>query len=270
MATKIEENAVMTKIIGILNVTPNSFSDGGVHNSVEGATTHYKKLLGDGANFVDVGAQATSYGAKLIEPEEELQILKPVLNSLKATGVIQKASIDTFNHKTAKHAIGEGVSIVNDVCGGKSPAMLELLANSPGVKYVCMFSVSIPARKDLRVDSFQAILDWIGDSVSNMKAHGIREEQIIVDPGIGFATGPALSFETLNKIDELKSFGYPVMIGASRKTFITNIADIEPIERDLETTLISCYLRRKGVEYIRVHNVNWHKRAFNMMRQFGK
>lgn len=260
----------MTKIVGILNITHNSFSDGGKYHLLEKAQSHYYSMLKEGADYIDIGAQSTSYGAGIINWELEWNMLEPLLKQLKMQGEdLTKVSIDTFNYQTAKRAIDIGVGIINDVRGCQSNEMLGLIAANNNVKYIAMLSVCIPARHDLRIDNFKEIISWANASVQKMKDAGIKEEQIILDPGIGFATGPQLSFEVIRRVDELKCFGYPIMIGASRKTFISSIANLKPEERDLETVLLSCNLKAKNIEYVRVHNVAWHKRAFNMMEQIS-
>lgn len=258
----------MTKIVGILNITHNSFSDGGKYDTLENAKSHYHSMLKDGADFVDIGAQSTAYGAKIIDQKTEWNKLQPLLAQLKEEGEdLKKISIDTFNYQTAAQAIDMGVGMINDVKGCQSSEMLSLITANSNVKYIAMLSVCIPARHDLRISNFQEITNWMRVSIQKMKNAKIEDEQIILDPGIGFATGPQLSFEVIKKMGELKRFGYPIMIGASRKTFISSISNLKPKERDLETVLLSCNLKEKAIEYVRVHNVAWHKRAFSMMEQ---
>lgn len=258
----------MTKIVGILNITNNSFSDGGQYNSLENATHRFNQMLKQGADLIDIGAQSTSYGADIISHQQEWDALEPILNYAHKSQKIQHVSVDTFHHQNALKAIELGVHIINDVNGCKCNKMLELIASKPFVKYINMFSICIPANHDKRAESFDEVSNWLQNSIEHMKDAGIKEEQIILDPGIGFATGPQLSFEVLNRVEELNAFGYPILIGASRKTFISSLANLKPQERDLETTLISCLLRKQNVAYVRVHNVEWHKRAFNLLDQF--
>lgn len=258
----------MTKIVGILNITNNSFSDGGKYNVLENAIDHFNNMLAQGADLIDIGAQSTSYGANIMSHQEEWDALEPMLDYARKCNTMQKVSVDTFYHQNALKSIDIGVRIINDVKGCQCNKMLELIASKPNVKYINMFSICIPANHARRAANFQEIIDGMKDGILKMKEAGIKNNQIILDPGIGFATGPELSFEVLNRAGELNEFGYPVLIGASRKTFINSVANLKPQERDLETTLISCLLRNQNVEYLRVHNVDWHKRAFNLMERF--
>jgi len=248
--------------MGILNITCDSFSDGGLYNSSDKAIEHANQLIADGADILDIGAQSTAYGAKQISPEKEWAAIKPILNAIDPKLI----SIDTYNPETAVHAIDAGVQIINDVKGGQTPKMLELIAANPNVKYISMLSLCIPARKDMRVANFDEIMNMMHNNIKALKAAGLREEQIILDPGLSFITDAELSFELIRRAEEFKEFGYPVLIGPSRKSFIATINDVEPQERDLETVMISDTLADKSIDILRVHNVAWLRRAQNIKK----
>jgi len=257
----------MSKIVGIVNLSDNSFSGDGLgisENFAAIALERVQFLFAKGADIVDIGAQSTSYGAKIFTPEEERDILLPVLQVLKSKVDMRRISIDTFNWQNASLAIEHGVGYINDVKGGVDTKMLELIALNKDVKYICMFSLCIPADKAVRVKDFVQIKAWCGEIMEKLLDHGICKSQIILDPGISFVTGPELSLELIKRISELKIFGAPLFIGHSRKTFLAQFTDLPCGERDIETLMLSLKLRREGVDYIRVHNVDYHFRAFNM------
>jgi dihydropteroate synthase len=250
----------VVKLVGILNVTPDSFSDGGSYDNVTKSLQHYHQLIDDGADLIDIGAQSTSYGAKIISSEDEWMRLETLLLAIKD---LSKISLDTFNPQTAQKGIIAGVGMINDVAAGTNMDMLQLIADNPQVKYVAMYSKSIPARKDIRAKSLTEILAWCEDIIVKCHDVGIKKDQLILDPGIGFSTDPALSFEVLRRTNELKKFGFPIYIGHSRKSFLEAISNVVPKERDLETVVASLYLCDK-VDYLRVHNVSMHRRALNV------
>lgn len=255
-------NEKMTKLMGILNITGDSFSDGGLYNSSDKAIEHANQLIADGADILDIGAQSTAYNAKQISAEEEWLAIEPILSAIDPKLV----SIDTYNPETAARAIDRGVEMINDVKGGQTQKMLELIAANPHVKYISMLSLCIPAQRDVRVSSFDEIMNMMNNNIKTLKAGGIRDDQIILDPGLSFITDASSSFELIRRADEFKEFGYPILIGPSRKSFIGTINDVEPQDRDLETVLISEMLLAKNIDILRIHNVAWHMRARNIQK----
>ncbi len=254
----------MTKIVGILNYTINSFSDAGKFFSIDKALIHIKKLFKDGADIVDIGATATSYGATLLSAEEEWDRLEPLL---KQCAHNKKISIDTFHYETAEKAINLGIEFINDTSGGKDERMLKVIAASPHVKYIAMFSLVLPAQHNVRISNISEIAEWGEKQIERCMAMGIKKEQIIFDPGIGFVTTPEQSIEVIKNISIYKKLDVPIYIGHSRKSFFTSINQaIPPHERDIETLAASMYLLNK-VDYLRVHNVEWHNRAFNVLNK---
>lgn len=250
----------MTKIIGILNYTANSFSDGGDYNSLEAAIERIEKLFQQGADIVDIGASATSYGVKLLTESEEWSKLSPLLDKIN----LKNISIDTYHYSTMKKAIELGITYINDVSGGKDKKVLELIADNPHVNYICMYSLCLPADKHIRIKSVNEIYDWAGNKIDECRKHGIAEKRIIIDPGIGFTTNAEQSLKVLKNIERLQSFGIKVCIGHSRKSFFETMTNSPPQERDIETMVTSLYMLLKNVDYVRVHNVEVHQRAFKV------
>ena len=250
----------MTKIIGILNYTANSFSDGGDYNSLNSATERIQKLFQQGADIVDIGISATSYGAELSTESEEWNRLKPLLDKIS----LKNISTDTYHYNTMKNAIDLGVLYINDVSGGKDGRILELISASPDVNYICMYSLCLPADKAIRVKSVDEIYDWVGNKIDECKRYGILNEQIIIDPGIGFTTNAEQSLEVLKDVKRLQDFGVKICIGHSRKSFLESMTNYPPQERDIETVATSLYMLLKSIDYVRVHNVEMHQRAFKV------
>lgn len=256
---------VTTKLVGVLNYTHDSFSDGGEVHDTNSAVSAYNQLLQAGAEYVDIGMQATSYGATQNSSELEWIKLAPLL---KALNNLSRVSVDTYNYETAKHAVDAGVSMINDVSGGSDSKMLGLIASNPQVKYVCMYSLTLPADKFIRIRSCEEIYDWFGKTVTRLTNAGLCNEQIILDPGIGFTTNPKQSFEIIQNAHKLRDFGVAVMVGHSRKSYLEDITALTPEERDLETTVASLHMHGK-IDYLRVHNPGMHKRAFTAWKKIN-
>ncbi len=249
----------MAKLVGILNITTNSFSDGGKYASTEAAISRVHELFKEGADLVDIGAVSTSYEAELINHSEEWGILEPILKSVEKPSLI---SIDTYHYQTAEKAINLGARFINDVSFGLNDNMLRLIAEAK-VKYILMHSLVLPANKNIRVKNINEIEQGFESKIEECLRFGISLDQIIVDPGIGFGTNPSQSFKVLRSIEKFKKFGTKILIGHSRKSFLEIVSNYPPHERDLETLTASLHLRTQ-VDYLRIHNVNWHKRAFNV------
>ena len=250
----------MTKIIGVLNYNDTSFSDGGLFNTLNKGTTHVKYLTKKGADFIDIGCTTTSYGAKLLTADEELEKLQPLLKAIDLTSI----SIDTCNLGTMKSAIDLGVKMINDVSGGQDPRVLDLLVRHKTVKYICMLSLVLPADRNIRVKSIDEVYEWAIKTKEKCKTHGITEEQLILDPGIGFVTNSAQSFELIRNICKFKQLNIPICVGHSRKSFLASVTKHNINDRDIETMVISLFLKQSKVDYIRVHNVEMHRRAFDI------
>ncbi len=249
----------MTKIVGILNFTPNSFSQDGILGDTTSALKYLEKLFLDGADMVDIGAEATSYGAKLLTADEEWERLQPLL--LKAPR--ENISIDSYHYETIRKSIDLGYNFINDVSGGKDERILKLISANPHVKYVLMHCLALPANRDIRIKEVSDIYSWAKINIERCLEFGIKRDQLIFDPGLGFTTYPKQSLEVIKNCELLKRFGVETYIGHSRKTVFEEITPLPPAERDLETVAASLYMYGK-VDYIRVHNVEMHRRAFNV------
>ena len=223
----------MVNIIGILNYNKNSFSDGGLYDNYKDAVLKVDSLFKEGADIVDIGVSATSYNVSRTSESEEFRKIKPLIDKFKHNNI----SIDSYHYQTIKYAIQSGVKFINDVNGGKDPRVLELVSEYQDLYYICMFSLTLPANKKIRVKSIKQIYDWIFYKVQECKKFGININRLIIDPGIGFATNSKQSIEILSNIQELKKFGVKICIGHSRKSFLNHMIHYKHINKDIESCI---------------------------------
>ena len=243
--------------VGIVNVTPDSFSDGGRNFAPEKAIAAIKKLLEDGAEIIDIGAESTRPNAILISPDEEWARLAPVLAARAQFDAL--ISVDTRHAQTAKKAIATGVDWINDVSGFSAPDMVDAV-KSADCKIVVMHSLSVPADKNVVLpdgcDVVAEVFDWAKVRIKALENAGIKRERIIFDIGIGFGKTAAQSHELIKNITKFKELGVALFVGHSRKSFLGANSVAEADQKTLE---ISKFLAKNGVEYLRVHNVQIHK-----------
>lgn len=243
-------------VMGILNVTPDSFADGGKHYTYEHAIAHGLSMIEDGVDIIDIGGESTRPGAERVSEEEEERRVIPVIMGLVGRGV--EISVDTMRASIAKKAVEAGATIVNDVSGGQAdPAMFSTVAQLK-CKYTLMHwrghSKEMNAQA-IYSDVVKEVIEEITIQVDKALASGIERENIILDPGIGFAKDSEHNWEILKRVDEFIELGYPVLIGHSRKRFIGGAT---PDEREEGTLAISQSLVGKGIWAVRVHNVSAH------------
>ena len=245
-----------TYIMGILNVTPDSFSDGGKFNEVEEAVKHARKLVEDGADIIDIGGESTRSGALYVSEEEEIERVVPIIKAIKKElDVI--ISIDTYKSKTAEAAIKAGADIINDVWGFKKDKEMAKVAAKYDVPSILMHN-----REDKPYNNLmEEVLEDLKESINLALEAGLKKENIILDPGIGFAKTYEENLIVMNNVDRLKELGYPVLLGTSRKSMIgltLNLPVNDRVEGTLTTTVIGIM---KGCEFVRVHDVLENKRA---------
>lgn len=243
-------------VMGILNVTPDSFADGGLHFTFEHAVQRGLQMIEEGVDIIDVGGESTRPGAERVSAEEEERRVIPVIKALAGKGA--DISIDTMRASTARLAIETGAVIVNDVSGGAAdPEMFQAVADL-GCKYTLMHwrghskDMNSLAHYD---DVVKEVIEEVTIQLDRALEIGIKRENIVLDPGLGFAKDAAHNWEILNRIDEFVALGYPVLIGHSRKRFIGGDT---PDEREAGTLKISQSLVGKGIWAVRVHSVAPH------------
>lgn len=249
-----------TIIMGILNATPDSFSDGGKYNEVELAIQHAKKLIADGAKIIDVGGESTRPGAAKVDEEEEIKRVIPIIKAL-SNEIDVPISIDTYKSEVAKQAVEAGATIINDVWGAKKDPRIAEVAASYQVPICLMHNRT-------NEDYYSLMSDLICDLVESIqiaKSAGVKDEMIILDPGIGFAKTAKQNLEVMNQLEQIKSLDYPVLLGTSRKRFIGQVLGTEVDERMEGTGATVCLGITKGCEIVRVHDVLPISRMAKMM-----
>jgi dihydropteroate synthase len=245
-----------TYIMGILNATPDSFSDGGNFNKLSLAVDHGMKMAEEGADIIDVGGESTRPGAKPVSPEEEIKRVVPVIKELKNKLNVQ-ISVDTYRAVTAEEAIKSGATFLNDVWGLKEDHEIAQVAAKKDV-YVClMHNRKTPLYNDL----IKEILIDLEESINIAFRAGIDKDKLIIDPGIGFGKTYDDNIKVMREIEKIKSLGFPVLLGASRKSFIGLTLGL-PVSERLEGTIATTVTGiMKGVDIVRVHDVKENKRA---------
>lgn len=250
-----------TLVMGILNVTPDSFSDGGQHGQADQAIQAGLKMHYDGADIIDVGGESTRPDSVRVSPEEEQARILPVVEALVKAGIL--VSVDTMNASTAEKAIAAGAALINDVSGlDIDPGMPALIART-GVPYVLMHSRGAVRSSDPHAE-YDSVVDDVLAELTRLRevfyTAGAVPEQIILDPGLGFSKDGSSNWELLRSIDRLQALGHRVLIGASRKRFLGSLLTSSgkaapPLERDDATAALSALAAFHNVWCVRVHNV---------------
>lgn len=247
------------QVMGVLNITPDSFSDGGKFLKPEAALEQAKELIADGATILDVGGESTRPGAARVSVEEEIARVVPVIEAIKPLGA--QISIDTMNAETARAAIAAGATIINDVSGGKNDPAIFLLAADTGKQIIISHWRGHSDRMD-SLNQYQSIGKDVAaelrDQTEKAQAAGVPAGNIIIDPGLGFAKDVDQNWQLLDELHELEHLGFPILIGASRKRFIAaRLTEPDTIEaRDHATAKLMDELTQKYRLWgIRVHNV---------------
>jgi dihydropteroate synthase len=239
-------------IMAIVNVTPDSFSDGGRYQTVDRAVEHALQAVADGAEILDIGGESTRPDAASVSPAEEQARVLPVIEALsRRTEAL--ISIDTYREETARLAIGAGAHIVNDVFGlQKEPAIAALSAETGAG--LCIMHTGRDRQK--LADIIEDQVFFLDRSLEIASAAGVLRERIVLDPGFGFAKEtPRENLELMARFEELHHFGLPLLAGTSRKRFLGAVTGREPAERDAATAATSALLRIQGAAVFRVHNV---------------
>jgi len=252
-------------IFGVLNVTPDSFSDGGLHIAPAAAVAHARALIADGADWIDVGGESTAPGRAPVTPEEERGRILEVIATLAAEGI--PVSVDTYHASTAAAAVAAGAQLVNDVYG-TDPDMPAVLA-ATGARYVAMHAFGAPTTPHHYLDVVAEVRDRLLARVAELEAAGVGAERIVLDPGIGFSKNPSENWELLHGLPELVATGYLILIGTSRKRFIRRLAGDALPDRDLATAVTSALAAQAGVWGVRVHDVRATRIALDIADEWA-
>jgi dihydropteroate synthase len=259
------------QIMGVLNVTPDSFSDGGAFESVDAAVAHAAEMVEQGASIVDVGGESTRPGAAAVDATTERARVLPVVRELADRGI--PVSIDTRHAETALAAIGAGAQLVNDVTGGLGDEGMARVIAETGVHYVVMHwreggADAVPEYRNVVAE----VRRELKHRIASLIVEGVQPAQIVLDPGLGFAKNAEHNWALLGHLEQLGSLGHGVLIGASRKRFLAELLPNDaPFEqRDAPTAVISALAARAGVWAVRVHDVASTRLALEVWERWNE
>jgi dihydropteroate synthase len=249
-----------TLIMGILNVTPDSFSDGGLWNDPDTAVEHALQMAAEGADIIDIGGESTRPGHQPVSMQEELDRVLPVIGSIHRAAPHLVLSIDTYKAEVARQAIQAGAHIINDIWGGKADRDMAAVAAEAACPFILMHNRHDRNYQDLAAD----MASDLEESICLARAAGVRPENIILDPGIGFAKDYSENLQAMMALDSLTELGYPVLLATSRKKFIRTALDL-PADDVVEGTAATvAFGIAQGAQIVRVHDVALIKRTVQM------
>lgn len=265
-----------TLVMGILNVTPDSFADGGRHFDFESAINRAKIMIEEGVDIIDVGGESTRPGADRISEETERDRVIPVITELAELGELGVTiSVDTTRSNIAQAAIGAGATIINDVSGGLAdPKMAKVISGNSAIQYVVMHWRG--HSKDMaKAAQYKNVVSEVKEELDNrvieLTKSGILPEQIILDPGIGFAKTTEHNWELLKNIDRLQLLGFPILVGASRKRFLGDLLGAKSADdREFASIALTTYLAKAGAWGVRTHSVKPHRDAIAVVEEMRK
>lgn len=244
-------------LMGILNVTPDSFSDGGEYTDIKRALDHARDMIAEGAAIIDIGGESTRPGAAKVTAQEEQARILPIIEALAAEGDCL-ISADTYRAETARKAVEAGAHIVNDVHGLQREPDIAQVAAETGAGLVIMHTGRDREKlPDVIEDQFL----FLRRSLEIARAAGVKESQIVLDPGFGFAKDGEENLTLMARLSELHMLGFPLLVGTSRKRMIGYLTGDDPVSRDVGTSATSALLRMQGAHIFRVHNVPFNRDA---------
>ena len=262
-----------TLVMGILNVTPDSFADGGRHFTISDALKRAEEMIAEGVDIIDVGGESTKPGAERVTEAEELERVIPVITELAKKDVA--ISIDTTRANVAKEAIKLGAHYVNDVSGGLAdPKMYSVIAEHPQVQYIIMHwrahSKNMQELAQYK-DVVKEVKEELEARIDSAIEAGVNPEQIIIDPGLGFSKMPEHNWELLKNLDRIALLGYPILVGASRKRFLGELTGAtNPDDREAASIAVTAMVAKLNVWGVRTHSVKPHRDAIATVERFSK
>ena len=264
------EEKITPKLVGILNLTKNSFSDGGQFYDFSSAVEHLHQLIDEGADIIDIGAESTKPFSEPVSANDQLEKIEPILNYIQKSNINVPISIDTRSSEVALRTIDLGASIINDVSGFDFDKNLVNVVSSTGKKVIIQHSQGTPENMQIK-PKYENLVDEIYLSLQNKvefaQQKGILKDNIIIDVGIGFGKTKEQNFELIRRIDEFKSIGCEIMLGISRKSLL-DMKDETNEVKDIYTTALSSLAIERNVDYLRVHNVKMHNALIELMKNF--
>ncbi len=256
-----------TQIMGILNVTPDSFSDGGRYCSKEQLEARIEELLAEGADIIDVGGESTRPGADAVGEEEELARVLPAIAAIRRRNSVP-ISVDTTKAEVARQALAAGADFVNDISGLEADADMAAVVRDARARVVLMHMQGRPRTMQQAPhyeDVVAEVNAYLAGRIANLEAQGIERKNMIVDPGFGFGKTVEHNLSLLRNLSSLRQHGCPVLIGHSRKSFLGAITQVkEPKERDTATAMLSAFCAGQGMDILRVHNVAATRQALQV------
>ena len=256
-------------VMGILNVTPDSFSDGGRFNQMGKALHHCEQMIADGADFIDIGGCSTRPNNAIATESEEMERVIPVLKAIRKTFPDTLISIDTFRKNVAEACVNEGADLINDISGGLFDDEMLPYIGKNHISYVMMHCIGTPETMHqyaLGGDIHQIVMDFFALQCKTLEAYG--EQQIILDPGIGFGKSLEANYQLLNDLNRYRYNGLPILIGISRKSLINKVLNTTPDTAENGTTVLNTIALLNGADILRVHDVKNAREAIELVRTF--
>lgn len=258
------------KVAGILNVTPDSFFDGGRYSTIDKALKQTEKLIDEGADFIDIGGQSTRPDSEFLSDETELSIVIPVIKAIKKEFPRVKLSIDTFWSKVAIESVNEGVGMINDISGGTLDNKMFETMGKLNVPYVLMHMRGTPQTMGNYTDYENLITDinyYFSKKISELRKFGVND--ILLDPGFGFSKTLQQNYDLLKNIDKFKIFNLPLYIGISRKSMIYKCLETSAEDALIGTSALNLYALQKGAHILRVHDVKEAKQMIKLWKMLN-
>ena len=256
-------------VMGILNVTPDSFSDGGRYNQMDMALQHCEQMLAEGADFIDIGGCSTRPNNVIASEREEMERVVPILKAIKTAFPDAMFSIDTFRKNVAEACMAEGADIINDISGGLFDTEMLPYIGQNHIPYVMMHCVGSPETMHqyaLQGDIHQTVLDFFRQQCEVLEAYG--DQQIILDPGIGFGKSLEANYQLLSNLDKYRYNSLPILIGISRKSLINKVLHTTPDTAENGTTVLNTIALLNGADILRVHDVKNAREAIELVGTF--
>lgn len=251
--------------MGILNATPDSFSDGGAYASVDEAVGAAQRMMADGAAIIDIGGESTRPGYEPVDAATELTRVIPIVESLSAISAAP-ISIDTYKAEVARAALKAGAHIVNDVWGlSRDPDMAKTISEGNAAAIL----MHNREQEDASLDIFEDLKAFFASAVEKLLQAGAKEDQIVLDPGIGFGKTLEQNLQILGNLARLNDYGFPVLLGASRKSFINKVSPSDPGDRIGGSVVTTVFAALGGIAIIRVHDVATHMQALRIVDATG-
>ena len=256
-------------VMGILNVTPDSFSDGGRYNQMDMALQHCEQMLAEGADFIDIGGCSTRPNNAIATEQEEMERVLPILKAIKTAFPDAMISIDTFRKNVAEACMAEGADVINDISGGLFDTEMLPYIGQNHIPYVMMHCVGTPETMHqyaLQGDIHQTVLDFFRQQCEVLEAYG--EQQIILDPGIGFGKSLEANYQLISNLDKYRYNSLPILIGISRKSLINKVLHTTPDTAENGTTVLNTIALLNGADILRVHDVKNAREAIELVGTF--